>query len=299
MKKIDISNVRPIIIYLLVKQSTKMPKLVLKNLDKKVITYEEYDFNKTVKDLKDQMSQDHNLDGDIKIIYIGKVLQDKNTIASYNIKEGAQLVFVVNKKKVDVPQPEPTPVAPSPPTPVNQADPTPAPVQNAGAQQNVIAGLSNNPQIMQNVMHQSLLQILSSHPQMQQIRQQDPAGFDALVNSPSFIQQVMQFGMAQQGNMAQGNLGNLFGIPNLSQFGAENVDGNTDDDEENDNSGSIPGIVQVDISDLTEEDNTKIRQIHACLSAYNVPLSDVVQTYIACGKDEEATASTLMDEYCD
>ncbi|GAM20250.1 hypothetical protein SAMD00019534_034250 [Acytostelium subglobosum LB1] len=103
-------------------------KVTIKNVNKEVYQFEVTGEEK-VSQLKDMITENHkHLQSWQTLIYSGKILENDNTIASYNITESGFIVCMVKKPKEDAPALGSVAAA-SPPPATTPAAPTTTPIQ--------------------------------------------------------------------------------------------------------------------------------------------------------------------------
>ncbi|GAM19732.1 hypothetical protein SAMD00019534_029070, partial [Acytostelium subglobosum LB1] len=102
-------------------------KVTIKNVNKEVYIFE-LNGNEKVIDLKNMITETHKHQQSWQtLIYSGKILENDNTIASYNITESGFIVCMVKKPKEESAS---LPAAPVPAPPPVQVPATPAPATN-------------------------------------------------------------------------------------------------------------------------------------------------------------------------
>ncbi|RCK67770.1 UV excision repair protein RAD23 [Candida viswanathii] len=84
-------------------------QVIFKDFKKQTVAID-VELSETVLSAKEKLASDKGVDASqIKLVYSGKVLQDDKTLESYKIKEGASIIFMINKAK-QTPTPVPEPV---------------------------------------------------------------------------------------------------------------------------------------------------------------------------------------------
>ncbi|KAI9762336.1 MAG: hypothetical protein M4579_000485 [Chaenotheca gracillima] len=117
-------------------------KLTFRDLARKNFVIEA-EPSETIAAVKEKISQEKGWEtGNQKLIYSGKILQDQNTVESYNIEEKGYIVCMVSKPKEPKPAPAQTASPAKPPsTPATASQQTPAvpaaPAPSSGASGNV------------------------------------------------------------------------------------------------------------------------------------------------------------------
>ncbi|EGE04583.1 nucleotide excision repair protein RAD23 [Trichophyton equinum CBS 127.97] len=206
-----------------------------------------------------------------KLIYSGKILQDDNTVESYNIEEKGFIVCMVSKPKAapsasaasSSQTPAAAPSAPAPVTPsapsranaaASETPATPSPAGGAGE----TAGSLGSLEFLRNNPHfQQLRQLVQQQPQMlEPILQQVGAG------NPQLAQLIGQ-------NQEQ-----------FLQLLSEDVDDETQ---------LPPGTQSISV---TEEERDAIERL--CRLGFS--RDSVIQAYFACDKNEELAANFLFDQ---
>ncbi|RCK54681.1 UV excision repair protein RAD23 [Candida viswanathii] len=83
-------------------------QVIFKDFKKQTVAID-VELSETVLSAKEKLASDKGVDASqIKLVYSGKVLQDDKTLESYKIKEGASIIFMINKaKQTPTPVPEP------------------------------------------------------------------------------------------------------------------------------------------------------------------------------------------------
>lgn len=83
-------------------------QVIFKDFKKQTVSIE-VELSDSVLSAKEKLANEKGVDASqIKLVYSGKVLQDDKTLESYKLKEGASIIFMINKTK-QTPTPTPAP----------------------------------------------------------------------------------------------------------------------------------------------------------------------------------------------
>jgi len=232
------------------------------------------DLDITIGDLKQELTQFGFNASEMKLIFKGRVLEDCNTLTTYNYNpESKDFIVVMSiKKQVETPQPVSIHVINSPVSNVhstNQLNNNQSTNQSNNNQSNndesnqsdddyedvEDENPNHNPNIAANILGQNpniLLGLIAQHPQMSQLLNQYPNEIQELVSSPNFMQTVLSMG-------SQGAFGNN------------------------------PNVLQINI---TEEERNDINE----LMSLGFTENEVIQVYYACNKNKEQSATMLFED---
>ncbi|CAH6421217.1 Ubiquitin [uncultured virus] len=223
----------------------------------------EVDDNSTILDLKNIISTkkkeipfDH-----IKLIFEGKIMENEKSLEFYSLKNQSRIVLLVTKPKTKQPVENPPQIA-QPNLSINIPN-IGSSVNNPTLSQNIS---SNIPNLSLNNFVQNLsttefnpqlfLQLLMQNPMVSSFAQQNPQDFEQILNNPNFLQNVL-------------NSGNLF---NGQNFGS-----------------TMEGEMVIE---LTQQEKLDVEE----LVSLGFEESEVLQFYIACGKDKTSTADMLFNQ---
>jgi hypothetical protein len=264
-----------------------MVNITLKTL-KQEIYHLDIDLNITISDLKQQLTQFGYNVSEMKLIFKGRVLEDNNTLATYNYNPESKdfIVIMTIKKPIEPPKISIQPVSIQI---INQNDQSNNDQSNNDQSITNQSNNENNENNDQSITNQSnnennvslvdneneddyedvedelpniaqllnqnpniLLGLIAQHPQMSQLFNHYPNEIQELISNPNFMQTVLSMG-------SQGAFGNN------------------------------PNVLQINI---TEEERNDINE----LMSLGFTENEVIQVYYACNKNKEQAAIMLFED---
>jgi len=242
-----------------------------------------------------------NADSVVKLIESGSILDLDKKISDYpNLKDGKMVVFMQTKKKLSENKPQapsqssnqstvsqPASNATTPnahpsigpnqtSTPVSQNHTPPLPQTFNGVNidmfrqfsiMSVINRVLSNPQLFS--------QLLMQDQNMSMFRSSNPTEFDSIINHPGFLGS----GIAQMQGSDDDLEGGMFPI---------DPSNNQETDPTNSNTGASSGRII-----LTQEEKQFINEIS--LIAPHISQGEIVQYYLICNRDKDATVEMVMN----
>jgi len=148
----------------------------------------------TIGDLKQELSQFGFNASEIKLIFKGRILEDSNTLATYNYNPESKdfIVIMAAKKQVELPKATVQPPSHEVHDDTNNDNDEYEDIEdenpnlNQNSNQNIANMLSQNPNV--------LLSLFAQHPEMSQLMNQYPNEIQQLISNPNFMQTVMSMG---------------------------------------------------------------------------------------------------------
>jgi len=299
-------------------------KVNLKSLSSK-LTVIEIAESDVVGDIQQKLTSTGQLTEDsvVKLIFRGVILDPGKKISDYpEIKDDVTIVYMQSRKKVVVPASTssaaatgpavpvvpaqlappavaPPPAVPPPPPAAPAPAPPPAipplPAYFAGVEisslRDAVMGIALN-QLMTNP--QRLLQLIRTNAQINQLRENDPLQFDAIITHPNFIVGMLQgAGLAGDGGGSGGDYGlgdpdgmMLSGDEPLPPFATDTI------------RAATPGVPTGHQITITTEEKKWLEEVSQM--APTITLSEIIQIYVACGRNRDETVNTLLSiQYSD
>jgi hypothetical protein len=254
-----------------------MPTVTAKNIKNEKVSFE-IDLSSKVSECKKKISELIDIPTNMKLIYLGHVLNDDKTLESYNVKDGSAIIYmpaIAPSKPITFDHVAPVTTTMMVPTAQEPEVVPPMPLMPAlPANMNFL----NNPQGAMFML--GILQAMAADPQMLQIQQADPAGFQQLLANPNFLQQVMQMGQHQQQHQ-------------MASY--DNPEGD-EDGEHDEHDGHVGALNHVPITTTIQFTKEEFDEIKELESISGVSQSEVIQMYMACGKDKELALNNLLQE---